>query len=217
MKRMVFLSLFLVAGSVRGGGEDCDAAAALALSAAANGVHGSDDHAFHGRNADPLDQSEPGTKHKPVKHKTLAAARKAALTQNRPLIVWKGRAICPGCIAGDHEGEFIHFVGKKSTLPNTPVNSLVVFAPKNGQLVRVAVKTTWKKGHLPTVRETLKNWRAKRMGKRAMGMMGASPGGGRSSPATRPAVRMSSNRPPAVFRMAPRMSMMRGGGGGGRC
>ena len=189
-----FLMMFLVVGWVRGGGSECEAAAALALSAAANGAGSGPCQdvpatgAFHVRHADPLVTQ-------PTRYRTLAAARRAALAQRKPLIVWKGRAICPACVAGDVEVEFIHFVGSQTTLPKTPASSLVVFAPRNGKLVQVAVKTTWTKGHLPTVRTELRRWRNN-------GSVSPRSGVGRSSPVStaRPVSWAPVARAPAVFR-----------------
>jgi hypothetical protein len=96
-----------------------------------------------------------------------AEARRRALAENKPLVVWVGGgdALCPACM---HTlgGEAVHHVAE--SFPDTPASALVVAVPEGGDLFRVATITRWVTGdptwgHVPSVRRALRNWRERRV------------------------------------------------------
>ncbi len=88
--------------------------------------------------------------------KTYAEARERALRTGKPLVVWVGEAICPGCVQRTKE-EFVHWV--TPTFPDTPKDALVVGVAERGELIRVGTMTAWPEGHLTTVRKALDLYR----------------------------------------------------------
>lgn len=93
------------------------------------------------------------------KPRSYADARQEAIHKGKPLVVWVGEARCPNCVQHNRE-EFVHFLAESQA--GFPADSLTVGVPVDGELVVAGQVTHWPDGHIPTVREILRRWRADR-------------------------------------------------------
>ena len=108
--------------------------------------------------------------------RTYALAYAQAVEQGKSLIVWSGEAICMPCIRHNH-GEFVCLVLRHSH-PDAylfPKDGLTVGIPVQGKLMMAGQVETWPDGHIPTVREILRRWRADRQTTTRMEPPGAAP------------------------------------------
>jgi hypothetical protein len=131
-------------------GSDEDARAALALAGAGKGG---------------------ATSPVPAAPLSYKDARARALWYDKPLVVWVGAGVCPGCIA-KMEDEVVSCVVKD--FEGVPEGGgLVVGVPDGtGDLTRVATITEWETGHatwghVPSIRRALTAWRIRGLTQRA--------------------------------------------------
>lgn len=154
-----------------------------------------------------------------------ADAKRRALAENKPLLVWSGSAVCPACVH-DTEGEFVSWVG---THPDLTPNAITVAVPDGGQLLDVATITNWVvsdpvRGHVPSIRRALARWRERREVTRGSDWTTAATWSGPTMQLARPV--MPTDYPMANFGATSMVGygqpMMMGGGGtmsmmGGGC
>lgn len=156
--------------------------------------------------------SHPATTHRHAGGKeTYAEARARAITENKPLLVWVGEAICPACIR-ENKDEFVHYVS--ATWPDAK-DAVVVADVKDGELYRVGSVTQWVTGdatfgHIPSSRRVLARWRSAGAVSEGAGWPSAAP----ASPwygAAPPSVGMSSYGVTYATRAAPVYARTRSG------
>ncbi len=128
-------------------GPDEDAAAALALAAAG--------------------QTTPATP------PTYQDARDRAVREGKPLVVFVGDALCPGCATTLSEEDGMVCVAVK-TLEDVPATGGIVLGVPDGKgdMDRVATITQWTTGdktygHVPSTRRALLAWRTNRLTQRS--------------------------------------------------
>lgn len=148
---------------------------------------------------------------------TYAEASRRALAERKPLVVWVGDALCPGCIA-KMEGETVNVVVKD--FEGVPAGGGLVVGVPDGtdELLRVATITEWETGdkiwgHVPSIRRALTAWRIRGLTQRSgwsRGMDRITPPGMSPSVATDKINLMVA--PPRSMMAAPRFSAPRRGG-----
>jgi hypothetical protein len=87
---------------------------------------------------------------------SFQSAQNRAVAESKPLIVWAGKSLCPGCVTSTAD-KYVHYVG---TPPGFPTDALIVGLPENGAVKTIAIETTWPAGHIPTVEEAIRRYRA---------------------------------------------------------